>query len=429
MKKHLRTLTSQYGAREARLAWRTWSLTVVALLASLLPMAAQDFSNWTAGAGSWDGEGNWDNGVPSPATSAYFNNSGTANVSVGVSSTFISLQMGTTFHGGGTVNISGGHLEGVDTGVSAMIGQAEDTHAVVNMTSGTWNNAGEIKLAAGPSDGTVNLSGGLLTSANVYIAVAEGGRGIVSVSGGTWNAADISVGTSAVGSLNISGGLVTSSGNFGAEVGSSSGARGTVLVTGGTWNNNGGMFIGASGTGSMRIEAGTVASVNSAIGFDSRSHGAVTVTGSDATWTNSGYLKVGVFGSNATLTLEDGGLTQVVGDLTFSEAGGTGNYIRLNGGYIALFSDRISEIEGLIAQGVFQVWNGTAWESATDTNAFSYGYFLSDEAAEAFCNREGLGSYTILTATSNAVPEPTTWALLGLGTAVLGFQIRRRQTA
>ncbi len=408
---------------------RVWSLLGAALLASLLPMTAQDFSNWTATTGSWDVDGNWDNGAPTSETSAYIN-SGTANVSAGVSGTFVSLHMGTTFLGRGTINISGGHLEGLNTDVSAVIGQEEGANAVVNMTSGTWNNAGQIRVASGPSDGTVNLSGGLLTSGEVLIAPTATGLGIVSVSGGTWNAAAISVGTNSNGTLNISGGLVTSTGNFGAQVGGGSTAHGTVLVTGGTWNNDGGMMIGASGTGSMRIEAGIVATVNSDVGFGPHSRGEVTVTGDDATWTTSGYLKVGVFGSNSTLTIEDGGLIQLGGSLTFSESGGTGNHIRLNGGYIALFSDRVSEIEGLIAQGLFQVWNGTAWETATDTSAFSYGYFLSDEAAEAFSNRDGLGSYTILTATSNAIPEPTTWALLGLGALMLGYTAaRRRKTA
>ncbi len=74
---------------------------------------------------------NWDNGAPTSETSAYFN-SGTANVSAGVSGTFVSLHMGTTFLGRGTINISGGHLEGLNTDVSAVIGQEEGADVVVS---------------------------------------------------------------------------------------------------------------------------------------------------------------------------------------------------------------------------------------------------------------------------------------------------------
>ncbi len=82
-------------------------------------------------------------------------------------------------------------------------------------------------------------------------------------------------------------------------------------------------MIGASGTGSMRIEAGTVATVNSDVGFGPHSRGEVTVTGDDATWTTSGYLKVGVFGSNSTLTIEDGGLIRSVAVSPFQSARAT----------------------------------------------------------------------------------------------------------
>ena len=83
------------------------------------------------------------------------------------------------------------------------------------------------------------------------------------------------------GILNIEfGGDVYNGGSF---IGNQSGATGAVTVNGAgsTWNNNGALYVGVAGTGTLNITAGGTVSSN----FGNIVDGQVTVDGSGSAWT------------------------------------------------------------------------------------------------------------------------------------------------
>lgn len=407
--------------RRARLAL---GLAALGLISTLLPAVAQDTA-WTANVPStWDTAANWSAGVPSSGTSAYFNNGGTAELAPGVSGTYNTVFVGGSLGGGGTINVIGGNLQG-GSGSISRLGSSAGTFGIVNVSSGSWNDQNTIYVGSSGT-GALNISGGLVTTGQTFVGESAGGHGSVTVSGGTWNnTSAIRVGSDTVGTLTLSGGRITN-GEYvfsSAIVGEFSGGKGTVNVTGGTWENSSRIIVGYSGTGVVNVSgSGTVQNADSEVGFSS-GHGEVNVTGGEASWISTGNLTIGMGGNGNTVTLEDGGLATVGGNIVFSSVL-FGSYIRLDDGYIALFGNQVSAVESLIANGRFQIWNGAAWATSTSTSDFAFGYFASDVTAEEFSGREGLGNYTII---SNAVPEPSTGMLLGLGVLALGFSAGRRR--
>ncbi|MFH1496891.1 MAG: hypothetical protein ABII82_03600, partial [Verrucomicrobiota bacterium] len=124
------------------------------------------------------------------------------------------------------------------------------------------------------------------------------------------------------------------------------------------------------------------------------------------------------------LTVADGAL--VVVDGLFSVSGGSedSNFLRLDGGYLAWFGNRATELSQLLETGSIQAWDGESWIDADGSSLFDFGYFVNNEDAFAFTGYEGLGGYTILTAA--AVPEPSAFATLaGCGALVVALSLRR----
>jgi autotransporter-associated beta strand protein/T5SS/PEP-CTERM-associated repeat protein len=136
-----------------------------------------------------------------------------------------------------------------------------------------------------------------------------GGLGTATVSFGTWdNSEFLSVGYIGEGTLNVTGGRVTTPN---AYLGDGSGV-GTAAVSSGTWDMDAGLFVGYSGTGTLSMTGGRVTNTNAAIGTDAGSIGTATVSG--GTWASSGDLAVGSSGTG-TLTMT-GGLVSVAGTLS-----------------------------------------------------------------------------------------------------------------
>ncbi len=215
-----------------------------------------------------------------------------------------------------------------------------------------------------------------------------------------------------------------------ATLGLTATGSGTVTVgSGGVWQIDGVLTVGADGTGSLNVEGGgMVSNSDGFFGYDSNDN-TVAVTGAGSQWSNNGNLFIGSYGSDNTITIEDGALVTVSGAMMFGYdpySGGyentTGNILRLDGGYFALLGGT-ETVEGLINVGFVQLWNGTAWVTSMDTADYSYAYFATNEAAEAFSGYGGLGGYTILT----TVPEPETWTLIGFGGIAALFIYRRKK--
>ena len=160
--------------------------------------------------GDWSKAGNWDSGsYPLSSEVAVLNS--TANLSNGVPNNVLAIRIGTT--GTGTLNLLPG---------SALLATA----------SSDWGSL----VGTNGAVGTINQSGG----SNVinFIEVGQGGSGAV----------------------NISGGLLTLSGNnngYSAYVGSVAGGIGSIEISGGAFNTEAGVHLGlpdGSGTGTFRVQ-------------------------------------------------------------------------------------------------------------------------------------------------------------------------------
>lgn len=205
---------------------------------------------------------------------------------------------GTVLMTGGSITMAGGLRIGEKgTGVftlsngtvvgpaSSLIGGSGGT-GTVNMTGGTWtagNSSYGILIGNGlNSNGTLNLSGGTInnTIAHVGAGGSGGGIGIANVSGGTWNNSNefrVGDGSGGNGTLNLTGGTITSSlGNIGRDGGS----QGVVNASGGIWTNTSQLIIGNAGNGTVTISGTTEVSASETIvGRQGSGVGSLTLAG------------------------------------------------------------------------------------------------------------------------------------------------------
>ncbi|MEO9458794.1 MAG: autotransporter domain-containing protein [Lentilitoribacter sp.] len=146
-------------------------------------------------------------------------------------------------------------------------------------------------------DGTLNIStGGKATlGSTVYVGNAAGSTGLIEVdgAGSELNSTDaIYVGGSGTGTINVKNGAVASS-NGGIVVGLSSGSNGTVVVDGAGSQFNfvtssASILVGDVGTGSLTVSNGAVVTSDGGLDvarFSTSSQGTVTLTGAGTTLT------------------------------------------------------------------------------------------------------------------------------------------------
>ncbi len=138
------------------------------------------------------------------------------------------------------------------------------------------------------------------------------------------------------------GGLVSA--NF-TKLGGAVGANGnsvTVTGTGSQLNNTNDLLVGYGGNGnSLTLSAGgTATNINAFIGFhadanSSSNNNSVTVTGSSSTWTNTGTLYVGEYGTGNSLLISNGGSVNVKGanqdTVVGDQTGASGNSVTVTG--------------------------------------------------------------------------------------------------
>jgi T5SS/PEP-CTERM-associated repeat protein len=186
-------------------------------------------------------------------------------------------------------------------------------------------------------------------------------------------------------------------------IGYNSGSAGTVAVNGAgsKWVNSENLIIGNDGSGAMNITNGGMVNntspyFTSYIGLNSGSTGTVTVDGSGSKWTNNGDLYVGCNGQG-TLTISNKGLVSVAGTLSiYDNDEGSSSITMASGGKLAIYGDAdgsISEFLGLVSgTDEIRYWDPTesAWTNisqATENKNYTLDYLTDGD----------LAGYTLLT--------------------------------
>lgn len=157
--------------------------------------------------------------------------------------------------------------------------------------------------------GTLTLPPGANYYNNTQIGV--GAAGTLTVAGtGTFlaNGGAVNVGVDANGTLLVAGGATV----FGATgtVGGAAGTSSSVSLSGAgsAWSVSGELVIGSNGAANVLVAGGaSLQSADTVLGeLTNTASGTVTVTGAGSSWTNSGALSIGGFGTG-TLAVADGG--------------------------------------------------------------------------------------------------------------------------
>ncbi len=252
----------------------------------------------------------------------------------------------------------------------------------------TWTNSETLWVGVGGSATLNILNGGVVSNTSGTVSgvfLIDQSTSVVTVDGtdglgnpSTWtNSGELRVGYGESTLMIQNGGVVSS---IGGTVGFNSPSVSVVTIDGpgSTWTNSTLVLsVGNLGNGTLNIlNEGAVISVDSFIGVETASTGAVTVDGTNSTWTNSGDLFIGgddtSAGGTGTLNAQNNGVVEVGGALkiwpdgTVNLAGGTLNA----DGAVTMTSDSTLKLisggalnarAGLdnAAEGTLELFNGT----------------------------------------------------------------------
>lgn len=219
-------------------------------------------------------------------------------------------------NGGGIVSSGDNHI-GSGGGVVTVTGPGS-RWATDRIMVG-HDGAGELNITEG---GEVNTSSSSFIGG--WVGLDGTGTATVSGDGSTWNVgANLLVGFRDAGELTIANGGEVNQEN--GIVGGGIEVPGTVLVTGAgsSWISRNSLFVGSTGIGELTVAAGGyIESAEGSIGAypDLRVRGAVTVTGQNSKWVNSGDLHIG--GGKGTLTIVNDGAVSAGGGITLGSGAG-----------------------------------------------------------------------------------------------------------
>jgi outer membrane autotransporter protein len=300
------------------------SVIAIVQVAALLPAHAQTI--WTGNTSSnWFTGGNWQGGAaPTLATNASLDTI-VPNPTVvnGPGAQALDLVVGASFTGALTIG-SGGTVANTDGSLGFSSGSTGTV--TVAGAGATWTNSGNLYIGRNGT-GSLNIaSGGTVSNVVGHVGGCSGcstnafGTVTVNGAGSTWtNSSALVVGDSGTGQVTISGGGQVLTGSAGGYLGNSPGSAGTMTVTdpGSIWNISGQLVVGGflgPALGSLTVQnGGTVTNTEGNIGYSSGSTGIATVSGSGATWTNSGDLYIGRNGTGSLNIASGGTVSNVVG--------------------------------------------------------------------------------------------------------------------
>jgi T5SS/PEP-CTERM-associated repeat protein len=286
---------------------------------------------------------------------------------------------------------------------------------------------------ANPTIG-INATSNAAASAAVEIGDLSGTTGIVTLSTtnahpASWNITGVlQVGESGTGTINVSNAATLTNTTGQTLIGSNSTGVGTVTVDGvGTlWNEqatassvgSAPIVVGNSGTGTLTISNGATVETTGnlghfVIGFDTGSHGTVTVGSAGApnlanvsTLTNNfglngpGSLFVGYMGTGTLTINSDGVVNGFDGGAIGAQAGGHGT-VTVNGGSLDVTAGNAATADSLTVGG-FGLGTMTVQNGGTATSASAS---IADQAGSA-------GSSVTVTGTGS------TWNIVGGSTGL-----------
>lgn len=388
---------------------------ITALVLSL-PIIVNGQTIWTDATGDWFTASNWSLGVPNSTTDARINNSGTAQINAaGATAQSVILGFDTpdpgnlTSSGTGTLNVSSDLSVGYGgTGTlsitngatvsdySGQIGYTifSDTGAsgtaTVDGAGSTWTHSYELYVGYGT--GRLNITnGGAVSDAYGYLGYypefpgRSSGMTTVDGVGSTWtNSADLHVGHSGTGVLNVTNGGVVTNGTGYLAYDYFSDGTATVDGSGSIWTTGGFFYVGNNGNGTLNVTKGGRVNSNSSFGYvayGSSSQSTATIDGSGSMWSNSGGLYVGFSGAG-TLSITSGA---TVTNGTFANIGfspgatgtvivdGTGSSFG-TGGALSIGGN----VSGAGGTGLVRIENGGSVTASTttvwDTGALEIGF-------------------------------------------------------
>ncbi len=201
----------------------------------------------------------------------------------------------------------------------------------------------------------------------------------------------------------------------------------TVTMTGGsTWDTEGNIlaFGSSSSHNQMIVEDGSIVKagelrINQ---YSTASNNDLTISGTGSMVTSSRIMMGFASGTTgSSITLEDGGMMKLTESEFWRLSIASDNYLKFDGGYFAWAGDQTNSnpFEIALNSGAILAKTEGGWLEV-DREHMTLQYYATDAAGLAATGIDGLGGYTVAT----AVPEPGTWALLGI--AAVGLAFRRR---
>jgi len=334
---------------------------------------------------------------------------------------------------GGSVTIRG--TAGGSTRANLTIGQGGDGSVnITNIVDFTGNTVDALfgTLIVGGSNagnagfttaGQFSMSAGTVDATTVIVGKQSGGNatasGTLNISGGTFSAGSVELGSTtsatrpANATLNITGGTFTSAGNI-AEGASSGGiVTSTVTLNGGTLDLGG----HAVTVDTFNVQAGTLKNLgqfNSGATLTKTTAGALILDGAN---TYTGNTSVGA----GSLTLA------ATGSLTFY-LGADGISNKVTGAGTATFDGTFGFdlTNAVLSEG--NTWTITDVSTQSFTSTFAVSGFTDGDLDGVWTNGAGL-SFSEATGilSYSAIPEPSTFALLGGLSALAAIALRRRR--
>lgn len=185
---------------------------------------------------------------------------------------------------------------------------------------------GTVTVGTSASGSLVVSGGGTLDGVAGIVGDGVNSNGTVTVdgAGSKWtNSSELDVGNRGTGTLDITNGGAVS--NFRTILGSNTGSNATVTVdgVGSTWTNGDLLYVGANGAASLTISNGGKVQNTLAMVGAGNGTGTVDVSGVGSTWTNNGDLTVGGAVSG-TLKIAGGGAVSSTNGILGDTAGSTG---------------------------------------------------------------------------------------------------------